>query len=204
MQICLRITMFTMQIFGTLRLKITGLEFIPKEPAIFVANHGSLMDPLLLLTVLSNTAIVFKSLYSKFFALWIFVRFLDFVSVDKDSFESLKKAKDECQKLIDKNKSIIIFPEGTRSKSGKLGDFKNLAFKIAYANNIKLVCISILHEGTLLTKNKNSIIPLRTDYFHINFQEALLPQNFKDEDYLANTAHRNISKDLRRLKEIKH
>lgn len=60
--------------------------------------------------------------------------------------------------LIAKGASLVVFPEGTRSKTGKLAEFKKGAFTIATMAKAQVVPISILGTGDVMPAGKEGTL----------------------------------------------
>ncbi len=71
------------------------------------------------------------------------------------ALESLNEAK---RKLVD-GTSVVIFPEGTRSKTGQLGTFKKGAFKLALDLNLPILPITILGTKDILPTGTIDLMP---------------------------------------------
>lgn len=126
-----------------------------KEPVVVVANHQSFVDiPLILGYVDLNLGFVAKEEIRKWgiFNLWMDRAqcvFLD-RSNSKKALDSFKKAIE----FIKNGKSICIFPEGTRTKDGTIGEFKKGSFKLALEPKVKILPVTI--DGTFFIMNKNN------------------------------------------------
>ena len=124
------------------RVKVKGKEKIEKDkPIIFVANHQSFLDgflfnysvPLKVMkkTYFLATIIHFKSSIMKFMADSSNVVLVD---MNKDIAEVMQILA----KLLKKNKNIAIFPEGTRTRDGKIDKFKKSFAILAKELNVDI------------------------------------------------------------------
>jgi 1-acyl-sn-glycerol-3-phosphate acyltransferase len=82
-----------------------------------------------------------------------------YISIDRKDGRSALKSLRKAVKYIKKGISVSIFPEGTRSKDGKLGDFRKGAFVLADEAMVKIVPVTILGTNKLMSKNKLKINP---------------------------------------------
>lgn len=134
---------------------IEGKKNIPSTgPVLFCANHQSNSDSIVAAATLSNIPFTFiskkETLKIPFYGVWlkrIRCIFLD-RSNTKDAIRTLKVAED----LISRGMSILVFPEGTRSKSPKMGDFKYAALSYGTRSKIPVVPISLSNTYTLFEK----------------------------------------------------
>ena len=128
-----------------IKIKVTGKENVDKNTSyIFVANHQGTFDIFLIYGYLGNNFrwMMKKSLQYMPFAGQACVA-AGHIFVDRKSragiVESLKKAKSQLKNGI----STVIFPEGTRTKDGKMHAFKKGAFQIALELKLPIVPLTI-------------------------------------------------------------
>jgi len=138
-----------------IKLSIEGSENIDKKKKyLIVSNHQSIFDIPIIGTAVPVDMRIFakKELRKILFFGWI-LDIYGFVFVDRDNkrdaIKSLKIAKEAL-----KYYSFLIFPEGTRSKDGKLGSFKTAGFSIAEKNNIEILPVAIKNSKHILEKGK--------------------------------------------------
>ncbi len=125
---------------------------------VIVSNHQSLLDILVVFRLFFHFKWVAKEEAFKIpFIGWNMVlnRYIRLKRGDKDS---IKKMYQACRKTLSEGSSIYIFPEGTRSKTGVMGDFKPGAFILA--REMKAPILPIVINGT-----KNAL-PKRSLNFH--------------------------------------
>ena len=126
-------------------IKIEGLEKIPNEKGLcFVGNHQSAIDILIVLSVLPVTVgyIAKKQLlYYPFLNLWILA--LRSAFIDRGNVKKALRSIEKGVEFIKKGNSMIIFPEGTRSKSDTMGIFKNGSIKLATRAEATIVPVTI-------------------------------------------------------------
>lgn len=137
-------------------------RFKAGEPAIFIANHRSRMDGPFLIPLMSNIGVVIKSSYARMPLYRGLVRYLNFVSVDPHSIDSLAGAMRECKSLLAAGKRLLIFPEGTRASGTRLNVFKELAFRLSIESGVPIVPCIIHTDMPFMAKIKGSYFPGRT------------------------------------------
>lgn len=154
--------------FSRTKIEISGLENIPKrKPVIFASNHQSLMDIPLLLASLPGTYhfVAKRELFSIPFIGW-YIGWAGHLRIDRANSISARKTLDKVVASLKKGESIIIFPEGTRSRTGKLNEFKRGSLLAAFNAGVPVIPVAIqgsfeiMPKGTLLlnpTKVKISI-----------------------------------------------
>ncbi len=129
------------------------------KPAIYIANHRSRLDGPIILSGLKNTGVIMKSSYARLPIFSLFVKHGNFISVNSSSIDLLQSATKKCKELLKNGKNLLIFPEGSRSRSNKLQPFKDLAFRLSIETNIPIVPVIIHTDFPLMAKIKNSLFP---------------------------------------------
>lgn len=125
---------------------IDGIEHLHKNrPAIFVFNHQSMLDTLVLAHLLRRDAVAYcKSEMNKVPIIGPLLRQADTIFVDRGDANQ----KDVLHKSLDvlrKGKSLVIAPEGTRSTLGDIQPFKQGAFLLAKRAKVPIIPI-VLHN----------------------------------------------------------
>lgn len=129
-------------------VKVEGRENIPDEPVVFVSNHQGYFDIPILLTYLDKPhGLVAKNDIEKMPLVRSWMKLLGCVFIDRSNArQSLTQLGVAADALTEQGRSFIIFPEGTRSRGGPLGDFKSGAFRIATKTGAPILPICI--DGT--------------------------------------------------------
>jgi len=127
------------------RVEIEGLENIDSgRPQIFIANHSGLHDILSLAAYLPIQFrwIAKKSLFRVPFMGW-HMRRSGYIAIDRENPRDAAKSIMEAAREIRSGVNAIAFPEGTRSRTGELGQFRSGAFSLAIRTGVPLVPISL-------------------------------------------------------------
>lgn len=140
------------------KLKIEGRGFIKRNQAyVLVANHASMSDIICLFCIGRQFKWVAKdSLFRVPFFGWA-MSALGYVSLARGSHGSIRETFKQCIKWLDQNISVLIFPEGTRSKTGELGNFKNGAFKLAIETRTPIIPIVLIGTHEVIQKGKSTV-----------------------------------------------
>ncbi len=136
-------------------------EVIQAGPCILVANHMGKLDGPLILGRIKNTIATMKSKHARKPVYSLLVKYLDFISLDSSSLESLDRAVQGAKSVLRQGKNLLIFPEGMRRTSQKLLPFKDFAFRIAQETNIPIIPIVLNTDFPFMTKNFRSFFPCR-------------------------------------------
>ncbi len=125
----------------------------PRRPYVVVANHESFVDILLICHVPMEMKWMSKSEFFKIpFVGWGMLLARDIKLVRGDKKASAEALIDSRARLADKV-SVMIFPEGTRSRSGELGEFKDGAFRIAIQAGAPILPMAVLGTRDALIKH---------------------------------------------------
>ena len=128
-------------------VEVHGLENLNGKPAIFVPNHQSDWDIPVVLGYLDEAhGIVAKDSIAKIPCIKSWMDFVGCIFIDRSDARKALRTINEAGSRIPEGESIIIFPEGTRSKGEEIGEFKSGAFKTAFKHNAPIVPVSI--DGT--------------------------------------------------------
>lgn len=125
--------------------EVSGLENIPKgTPVLFTPNHQGNFDIPLVISKLGEIhPIVAKIEMKKLPMISKWMKFFDCLFLDRGNPKEALKVMGEGQKILESGRSLVIFPEGTRSKSAQPGEFKEGAFRMAVKAGVPVVPVAI-------------------------------------------------------------
>lgn len=135
------------------RFKIKGRGYLrDKESYVLVANHLSMSDIICLFCLGKQFRWVAKeNLFRVPFLGWA-MNAAGYIRLKRGELGSIRESFQESLKWLERHISILIFPEGTRSESGKLGTFKNGAFKLAIQSQKPIVPIVLTGTREIIQK----------------------------------------------------
>ena len=178
------------------KVEVEGRDKIEKKQSyIFVCNHQGAFDIWAIYGYLNHN---FKWLMKKSLEKIAFVGYAckrsGHVFVDNNSLQSIKHTIEDARHRLKDGMSLVIFPEGTRSADGKLGDFKRGAFMLAGEFRLPVVPVSI--DGSFKVMPKTSYIP-RPGKIKLIIHEPIYPgeRGFNTKELLAQ-CHQTIGSDL--------
>lgn len=132
-----------------IEIDVAGLEHAPShEKFVIMSNHQSHYDIPVLYTALRRPMrmVAKKELFRiPFFGQAMTAA--EFVRVDRGDRRQAFEAIDRAKALIESGLDIWIAPEGTRSKTGELGEFKRGGFHLALGTNARILPVSL--SGTM-------------------------------------------------------
>jgi 1-acyl-sn-glycerol-3-phosphate acyltransferase len=152
------------------RVEIEGLDNIDAgKPQIFAANHSGLHD---ILSLSAHLPVQFrwvakKSLFNVPFMGW-HMRRSGYIPIDRENPREAARSIMEAARIIRGGVNAIAFPEGTRSRTGDIGQFRSGAFALALRAGVPLVPVTL--EGSYrvimpktLQVNPGTVIRIKID-----------------------------------------
>lgn len=137
---------FTTNNFG-IKVNLYGLNNLPESNCLIVANHQSDFDiPVLLSYIPKPIGFVAKKQLANIPVISYWMRAIKCVFLDRENVRASIKAINEAVDNLKGGYSMVIFPEGTRSRSRELGEFKKGSLKLALKSKVPIVPITI--DGT--------------------------------------------------------
>lgn len=129
------------------KIEVKGLENIPDGPCVFVGNHQADFDIILLLSYIEKKiGFVAKKELENVPLIGFWTKAIHSVFMDRSSVREGMKAINEGVEKIKEGYSLVIFPEGTRSLSPKMGEFKKGSMKLALKAGVPIVPVTV--DGT--------------------------------------------------------
>ncbi len=195
------LTRWWLPCLGIYRLvEVSGLaEALRSGPAVWASNHRGFMDSQLLLGMAPGTGALVKVNYTRDPAMGLLVRFFDMVSVNRNSIESVAKAKARCLENLKGGRNLLIFPEGTRARSARLQPFQRIAFDLALDAGVPVVPVVVHSTEPFLSKTPAPTLPRRRNEYRIRFLEAQRPKPGEDAGRFSDRVHRMIARELKEL-----
>jgi len=160
------------------RFRTEGREHIPHSPCIIAPNHQSFIDGLLVATGLKNAQMQRTCFYAK--AKHVQKRWLRFLAdrnnvVIMDIHADVRQSIQKVATLLQNGKNVIIFPEGTRTLDGALGEFKKTFAILSKELNVPVVPVAI--RGAFEALPSGSILPKPFRRISVRFQPPVFPDD---------------------------
>ena len=138
------------------KVSIIGRENFDKNKIyVIISNHQSQLDILVAFRLFIHFKWVSKAEAFKIPFIGWNMYLNRYVKLKRGDSESIKKMYDRCEELINQGNSIFLFPEGTRSETGRLKPFKRGAFVLA--QKTKSPILPVVIEGTHRAMPKNTL-----------------------------------------------
>jgi 1-acyl-sn-glycerol-3-phosphate acyltransferase len=145
-----------------IKVVVTGKEKLdPKKRYVFISNHQSGLDiPILYIGLSEKISFIAKK---ELFMIPVFgwgLYFVGHIWIDRGNARKAHRSIENAVKRLKKdNVSLILFPEGTRSKDGKVAPFKQGAFALAQKAGVSVVPVAITGALGLLPKHSVFVNP---------------------------------------------
>jgi 1-acyl-sn-glycerol-3-phosphate acyltransferase len=171
------------------KIQVRGLAAIDfSQPMVMVCNHLSNLDgPLLFSALPCNPRVLIKAETRKIPLIGLALKLADFVFVDRKNPLRRQEALKAAVAMIKKKRySFLVFPEGTRSKSGQTQNFKKGGFMIALKAGVPVLPVKISGSYQLMPPGQISIkagtveIELFPPLILAGMQEKKLPEWIRD------------------------
>ncbi len=163
------------------RVHVEGRENIPDKTAVlYIANHLSIFDIVMTYPYFKGTTgYIAKKELKKIPLLNFWMELIECEFLDRSSLKAGFKMITNSIEKIHNGISIFIFPEGTRSKTGEMAEFKGGSFKIATKAKCPIVPISIQNTQHILRTHMPFI---KTTDVYITFGKPIFPEELTKEE----------------------
>jgi 1-acyl-sn-glycerol-3-phosphate acyltransferase len=177
-------------LFG-IDIKCTQKPFIPAGPFILAANHSSHVDTIAILSSLPSmvrkrtfVAAAKDYFFNNFRFAW--ARYL-FNLIPTDRHGGLLSLRKTVSSVIEKNGAILMFPEGTRSRDGKIHPFKQGLGYVASTLNIPVLPVYI--SGGRAIMNASQYFPCSGN-ITVHFGTIMYPDRSDPEMFTLDVEHK--------------
>jgi 1-acyl-sn-glycerol-3-phosphate acyltransferase len=186
------------------KLSLDGREKVPwSRPVVLISNHRSLIDILALYKLRRPFKWTSKSENFRLPFIGMVLSLTNSVRIKRDSYRSASQFLTNAEEEMKKGSSVLLFPEGTRSKTKEMRPFKEGAFLLAK----KMECgiIPIVHTGSEKTFDRGSWVLKGRARIIIRVLDEIPASKVKEMDIEGlmiatrekmNTALKNLDKEL--------
>ena len=159
---CARLWSLQLLFICGVKVKVEGLEKINKDGRyVFVANHQSYFDiPVMYAGLFAGLSFIAKKeLFLIPFFGWGMAA-VGHIWIDRKNARKARKSMTRAVSMLKRNKiSLVLFPEGTRSSNGKVGEFKRGSFVLALEAGVPVVPVAICGTREVQSKSTLKIVP---------------------------------------------
>src|SRR5919107_14494 len=125
----------------------------PRRPYVVVSNHESFADILLISHLPWEMKCLSKAELFRIPVMGWMMWLAGDVPVKRGFGPSAVEAMERCRQVLRKRVSVMIFPEGTRSRTAELLPFKDGAFRLAIEAGVPILPLALSGTGTALPKH---------------------------------------------------
>lgn len=179
------------------KVRIINPEKLVINNTIIISNHQSYLDPVLLFSFIpykyrKDVYIAVKKEYS--FWQYLLPGF-NFLFVDREGSKFIPILKAEAD-ILKQGKSLIVFPEGTRTKDGRLGNFRSGAAFLAQSLNKEILPLTI--KGSFEIYPRHKLLPkiLGQNNIVITVHDKIKAAKYENYDDLNKELFKVVSKGL--------
>jgi 1-acyl-sn-glycerol-3-phosphate acyltransferase len=167
------------------RVEIIGRDQLDlSRTYIFMSNHVSNLDPPLLIPLLpKRTSVLVKKELFRVPILGFAMRAAKLVAVDRDNRDAAIASMREAADVIRSGLDMTVFPEGTRSRDGRMLPFKKGPFYLAMESGCAIAPVTILGTDEIWPKGKFLMQPNKAAA-QLVFHSPISPKDFEDRDAL--------------------
>jgi 1-acyl-sn-glycerol-3-phosphate acyltransferase len=179
-----------------IRMEISGVEHIPAgRSCIFMCNHVSNLDPPVVLPLLpGRSSVLLKKELMSIPLLAPAMRLGKFVPVERGSRRDAAKASvEEAADALRSGLHILVFPEGTRSRDGRLATFKKGPFFLAQQTQAPIIPIALSGTQHMMRKGGSAITP---GLAHIQLLPAIESSAYETREELMQAVRSAIAEAL--------
>jgi 1-acyl-sn-glycerol-3-phosphate acyltransferase len=172
------------------RIAVEPLPSLPGGPVIFASNHESALDIWVLLARLPRSVrFVAKAELFDIPVFGAYMRLGGHVAVDRRNHARAVDSLRRAAEVVRGGTSLIVFPEGTRSRDGRVHAFKKGPFVLAKEAGVPVVPVAVSGAGRVTPKNVVAIFP---GVIRLAVGEPVDPAGFADKTALLLEVRRRI------------
>lgn len=148
-----RINRFLLRVICGIKIEIRGQEFISQQGVIYAAKHESSLETYIMTAYLTRAVVILKKELTKIPVFGWAVHLYGMIKVDRGSGSvAMKQMLTESKKALDRQRPIIIFPEGTRRKPGAKPEYKPGIYFMESNLHVPVIPVA-LNTGLFWKKN---------------------------------------------------
>ncbi|MBR9649365.1 lysophospholipid acyltransferase family protein [Clostridium tyrobutyricum] len=186
-------------ILKSMRAKIhmKGLENIPDGPCLFVSNHQGFLDiPILIASLDRTIGFIAKKEIKKVKIISYWMEQIKCIFIDRSNIRASVRSINEGVKILKNGHSLVIFPEGTRSKGPRIGEFKRGSMKLGLKSMVPIVPLAI--DGSYKLREGNKHGNLKPADVNLTICKPIYPADLsKDEkENISEIIKKEIMKNI--------
>ena len=171
-------------------------KVLPEKTYVFLSNHqGNCDGPVLCHVIPRDWIALIKKEMMHLPILSLVLRQIQFVPIDRTNPKKSQEGIEVAVELLKEGKSFIAFPEGTRSRNGRLGSFKKGVFIMAIKAQVPIIPITILGSDQIQPPGSYGFRP---GTIQVIFHDPISTQgmDLEDRHHLVQLARDAIASEL--------
>ena len=141
-------------------VRVAGMERIPSGPVVYASNHSSMFDIWALAATLPGSVrMLAKQELARIPLIGRAMVTAGHVVIDRPHPRRALQAYERAAAVIRSGVSALVFPEGTRSRTGQLLPFKNAPFGLAIAAGVPVVPLYVRNTFEIMPKGRFLLRP---------------------------------------------
>jgi len=176
-RVCIRIAGW----MSGVKVRVRGRErILPGQNYVFLSNHGGNFDgPVLFYAIPRDIRALIKKEMMRLPVLSLVLKQVQFVPIDRTDPIQARASIDRGATLLNQGHSFIAFPEGTRSRDGRLGAFKKGVFIMALKAGTPVMPVTVLGSSHIQPPGAYGIRPGTVE---VIFHDSIATAGMKTED----------------------
>ncbi len=180
------------------KVEVDGTENIPDEPVLVTANHQSLMDIPLILGYVKRGGFIAKRELEKVPGISWFIKYMGGVFIDRNNPRQIASEVKKVLRGMRNGNTYIVFPEGTRTEDGSVGEFKKGSLVLAMKTGVKVLPVAIW--GTMFLVPKDSLL-FDPGKVYLKILPPVDPKEFDKEENLIKAVRDRITSAVEELRK---
>ncbi len=181
---------------GGIRVEVHGLENVPAgSSCVFMCNHVSNLDPPVVLPLLpGRSSVLLKRELMRIPLLGTAMRMAKFVPVERGSSrEAAQRSVTAAAAALRSGLHILVYPEGTRSLTGRLSAFKKGPFFLARETGAPIVPVAVSGTQGMMRKGSFAVYPGAA---RVELLPAILPGDYPTREALMTAVSAALARAL--------
>jgi 1-acyl-sn-glycerol-3-phosphate acyltransferase len=147
-------TMLALRLLVGLRYEVRGHEHIPTNPCVFACKHQSAWETLVFALIIKRPVFVIKQELQRIPFFGAYVRMAGVIAIDRSKGDKmLDKLVHEALHFTQAGRSVVIFPEGTRTRVGEKRKYRRRGITTLYAKLAVPIVPVALNSGLFWPRN---------------------------------------------------